>query len=329
MELPANIREIIEEEAEKYPLKQLSAASGAISAAYRENTADGKQLVSGKIEALAYAAVRMPATYAAAMSVLEQCSCRSGGLSDSRSDGLFGEEISTLLDAGAGCGAFSFAAAESFPSLRQVICLERAENMLETGKMLMKRSGFPCGYEWRRANLTETELPRAHLVSAAYTLNEIPREKRPALVKRLWEAAEKQLIIIEPGTPAGFAGLLETRTLLRSLGAEILAPCPKIGECPLPENDWCHFTARVARSKLHKRLKEGDAPYEDEKFCYIAAVRGSASPCAARILRHPRIESGRITLRLCTPGGMAERTATKKDGADFKRARKANSGDAF
>ncbi len=317
MELPANIREIIEEEAEKYPLKQLSAASGAISAAYRENTADGKQLISGKIEALAYAAVRMPATYAAAMSVLEQCSCLSEG------------EICTLLDAGAGCGAFSFAAAETFSSLRRVICLERAENMLETGEMLMKRSGFPCEYEWRRANLTEAKLPRAHLVSAAYTLNEIPREKRPNLVKRLWEAAEKLLVIIEPGTPAGFAGLLEIRALLRSLGAEILAPCPKIGECPLPENDWCHFTARVARSKLHKRLKEGDAPYEDEKFCYIAAVRGSASPCAARILRHPRIESGRVTLRLCTPEGIAERTATKKDDADFKRARKANSGDAF
>ena len=95
----------------------------------------------------------------------------------------------------------------------------------------------------------------------------------------------------------------------------------------LPADDWCHFTARVARSKLHKQLKGGDAPYEDEKFCFLAVAR---EPCEtkARILRHPKIESGLITLKLCTDNGICERKITRKDPL-FKAARKSDSGDSF
>ena len=63
------------------------------------------------------------------------------------------------------------------------------------------------------------------------------------------------------------------------------------------------------------------SPYEDEKFCFLAASREEVSPCAARVLRHPRIDSGRITLKLCTPGGAEERMVTKKKSPQFKAAR--------
>ena len=85
---------------------------------------------------------------------------------------------------------------------------------------------------------------------------------------------------------------------------------------------------RVARSRLHKQLKGGEAPYEDEKFCFLAASREDVSPCAARVLRHPRIDSGRITLRLCTADGAEERVVTKKSPL-FKAARKSDAGGSF
>ena len=69
-------------------------------------------------------------------------------------------------------------------------------------------------------------------------------------------------------------------------------------------------------------------PYEDEKFCFLAASREDVSPCAARVLRHPRIDSGRITLRLCTPDGVEERVVTKKSPL-FKAARKSDAGGSF
>ena len=105
------------------------------------------------------------------------------------------------------------------------------------------------------------------------------------------------------------------------------APCPTNGECTLPEDDWCHFTARVQRSKIHKQLKGGDAPYEDEKFCFIAVSRTEVEG-ASRILRHPKIESGKITLRLCTADGICDKLVTKKSPL-FKAARKSDSGDSF
>ena len=76
-------------------------------------------------------------------------------------------------------------------------------------------------------------------------------------------------------------------------------------------------------------MKEGDAPYEDEKFCYLALSRVPCTPAPARILRHPQKEAGHITLKLCTEAGITERTVTKKEGPLFKAARKAGAGDAF
>ena len=28
--------------------------------------------------------------------------------------------------------------------------------------------------------------------------------------------------------------------------------------CSLPENDWCHTTVRIERTKIHKLLKDGE-----------------------------------------------------------------------
>ena len=91
--------------------------------------------------------------------------------------------------------------------------------------------------------------------------------------------------------------------------------------------DWCHFAVRVQRTKLHKQLKGGDAPYEDEKYAYLALTKEPpASACGARVLRHPMIAPGRITLTLCEGGEKRICAVTKKDPL-WKRARKIDAGD--
>lgn len=313
MELPIELKQILEEYASGFPLKQLAATANEMSQKYR---AENGFSVKTKAETCAYAVVRMPATYCAALFALEQTAKR------------FGTDIETMLDVGAGTGAVCWAAGEVFPDLNSVSCLEREGNMSEIGEMLMKKGNFPCDFSWNSFDLTSgAALPKAQLVTASYVLNELNKNDRKSAVSRLWTAAEKLLIIIEPGTPAGFAVLREVRENLIQLGANIVAPCPSAGECPLLSDDWCHFSARAARSKLHKQLKGGDAPYEDEKFCYIAAARGNVEPCAARVIRHPKIESGKITLPLCTANGITQKIVTKKDGALFKKARKTDWGE--
>lgn len=315
MELPIEFKNVTENLASDIPLKKLISAANTISERYRSESGSGKSLITNDTEAAAYAIVRMPATIGAAGGAMQYAADRFDG------------EINTILDIGSGTGACCWAAAEIFPGLEKITCLEREKPMISFGKKLMNDGDFPIKCDWINHDITQSFNHSADLVTASYVMNELTAAKRERLTAELWKATEKMLIIIEPGTPVGFANIKAIRKQLINSGAKILAPCPHGNNCPLPEDDWCHFTARVSRTKLHKQLKGGDAPYEDEKFCYIAVVREDYPPCSARVLRHPKIESGKITLKLCTTDGIKERIVTKKDGALFKAARKSDCGD--
>jgi len=118
------------------------------------------------------------------------------------------------------------------------------------------------------------------------------------------------------------------RDRLIALGAHILAPCPHAERCPLAAPDWCHFSRRVARSRTHRLAKDADVPWEDEKFIYLAASRTPNDNPSARVLARPRVSSGAVRLKLCSPAGqMEERLVTKRQGDDYKVARRLDWGD--
>lgn len=290
-----------------------------VSERYRTQTGTGRRLLTQAGEAAAYAAARMPATLAAAKAALAW-SLAASGLSPT-----------TLLDCGAGTGAVSFAASELL-ALTHVVCLEREAAMREIGTRLMACGGDALRRaEWREADLTgESPLPRAELVCEGYMLGELAGERRIGAARRMFKAAEQMLLLIEPGTPQGAANLAAVREALVREGAYVAAPCPAGGAaCSMAGEDWCHFAVRVQRTRLHKALKGGQAPYEDEKFAYLALTkRPPEAPCVARVLRHPQIAPGRIALTLCEGGEKAQRVITKKDPL-WKRARKMDAGDAL
>lgn len=94
--------------------------------------------------------------------------------------------------------------------------------------------------------------------------------------------------------------------------------------------DWCHFSQRVERTSLHRRLKEGALGYEDEKFSYVVASRQSVIAAGPRIIRHPGKHSGHVQLVLCTPEARMEtRTITRSSKRAYKLARKAEWGDTL
>lgn len=160
-------------------------------------------------------------------------------------------------------------------------------------------------------------------------MNEMAKKDRQFVLDNLWAATNEMLLIVEPGTPAGFSVLKDTRDYLLSKGAHIVAPCPHENECRLAEDDWCHFTCRVQRSKTHKMLKDADVPYEDEKYSYMAFVKNECNRATARILRHPYIEKGQIGLEICSRKDNRSVQVKKKDGKLFKVARKAKHGDSI
>jgi len=317
MELPIALRQAIESLASQYDTRALSDHVRALTRRYTEESGAGRRLLTADAEAAAYSAVRMPATFAAVSAALRWA------------DECCDVHPRTLLDVGAGTGAGSWAVNEIY-ALEKITCLERESAMRKAGQHLMQSGDDVLrAAEWQDFDLThEKPLPSADMVIESYVLNEMTEEMRLHVAEKLWNAAGTMLLLVEPGTPVASAQLQRIREYLSQNGAHIAAPCPTEGHCPMTGGDWCHFQQRVARSRLHKQLKGGDVPYEDEKFSYLALIREPVRPVAARILRTPYTEKARITLTLCDGEQIASHVVTKKS-AGFKAARKADCGDSW
>jgi len=318
MELPNDLQRTLEAWTQGLCRRPILDAAREISLRYRDrDRAKGSSLIRSREEALAYAVSRMPATYGAVYTALSQALTAAGN-----------PALATLLDAGAGTGAASWAAS-ALTDVRGIVCLEYEAQMRLLGEALMRNAPAPMDTaRWLSCDIARDALPaRADLVIASYVFNELPAERRQAAAEKLWAAADRMLLLVESGTPQGFELLRRVRESLPEKGAFLLAPCPHEGPCPMAGNDWCHFSCRVPRSQLHRLAKGGDAPYEDEKFAYLALSRAPAVPQGGRVLRHPKIEKGHIRLELCTASGLRQATYSKKDGEPYHKARKLQWGD--
>ncbi|HEY9056664.1 MAG TPA: small ribosomal subunit Rsm22 family protein [Aurantimonas sp.] len=320
MQLPAALRQALDARLDRHALDDLRSAGERLSGRYRAEIRDGRRHLDGEPAVLAYLAARMPATFAAIRASLEQIVLR-------RPD--FAPE--TLLDIGAGPGTALWAANDAFDSLREATLVEASAPALGVGQGLAQE-GMAVATRWVRGDATAdlAERAPADLVTLAYVLDELPPEARGALVLRLWQLTQDVLVIVEPGTPAGWQRILAAREQLLAEGAQLLAPCPHADDCPVAAPDWCHFAQRVARSRTHRLAKRGTVPYEDEKFAYLAVARRPAVPLTARVLASPRSGSGKVQLKICTSDGqMREQMVTKREGEMFRTARRLDWGDAM
>lgn len=316
MDIPEELKENINKLLKENQIHKILEDAQIVSNRYRNNDGRGKKLLTKESEAVSYAISRMPATYAAVSSVLEQTLDN------------YNEELTSVIDVGAGTGAVVWAVNDVTTS-NAIKCFEREESMINIGKKLMENTDLN-DVRWEKFDILQDEIQeKADLVITSYMINELPKGDREKAVEKLWNATNKLLIIIEPGTPAGFANILEIRRNLLKAGGHIVAPCCCLHECPIPKDDWCAFYVRVARSSVHRHAKNGALGYEDEKFSYIAFSKTPVKQSDAVILRHPQISTGHVKVKLCTQNGIEERTYSKKDKEIYKRIRKLDAGDTI
>ncbi|WP_269931983.1 small ribosomal subunit Rsm22 family protein [Aminobacter sp. HY435] len=316
MELPAALRAAVDRALEGVPLGELQRAADTLSSRYRAEVRDGRLHLSDEMFANAYLATRLPATFAAVRASFESVAELMPGFAPQ-----------SLLDVGAGPGTALWAAADCWQTLGSATMLEASPSIRKVGSELAVHSGVDV--EWRAADAAKSfEVQKADLVTLAYVLDELSPAEGLSLVERLWAAASGLLVIVEPGTPAGWRRILGARARLIEVGAHLAAPCPHSQACPVAEPDWCHFSRRVARSRLHRLTKRAEVPWEDEKYIYLAVSRTPATNFAARVLAPARGGSGKIQLKLCQgDGSVEEKLLTKRDGGLFKAARRADWGD--
>lgn len=320
MELPGPLRQGVERILEKVPLPVLKQAARTLSDRYRAELRDGRLHMAEEMAVKAYLATRLPATYAAVRASL-----------DAVSEARPAYTPKTLLDVGAGPGTVLWAAADLWPDLEEAVLIEASAAVRRVGEALATEA-ITARIAWLAGDVTIDlgALKPADLVTCAYVLDEIAPASLPKLVDRLWQLTADTLLVIEPGTPAGWQRILAARRQLVEAGAHVLAPCPHEMPCPLAAPDWCHFSRRVARSRLHRLAKDADVPWEDEKFIYVAASRHPAPSRAARVIAPPKSGSGKVLLKLCEKDGSAsEKLFTKRDGDAFRLARRLDWGDTL
>lgn len=322
--LPEALRAAIDRRLEGQGRAGLAQRAQALSEGYRGGRASSA-LVRGEADALAYALTRTPATYAAARRALEEVLALRPDLA-----------VSSLLDAGAGPGGGGWAAIDALPGLSAVIRLDHSPAFLDLAEDLAAAGPAPLASAARlRADLADPALspPQADLVLAAYALTEIPAAALPGVVERLWSATRGLFLVVEPGSPEAWRRGLEIRTRLIAAGARLVGPCPHEAACPIAAPDWCHFAQRLPRGREHRLAKGGAAPFEDEKFFWLAFERAgpvSAGRAPARIIAPPRPGKPGVRLRLCQPDGRIENAdIPRRDKAAFARARRLGWGETF
>jgi ribosomal protein RSM22 (predicted rRNA methylase) len=299
----------------------LPAAAAALSAAYRSGAepADLRGHIHDGPSAEAYAAARMPATFAAIARAMTATAERAPTF-----------EPTTMLDVGAGTGAAAWASTAIWPGLTSLTLLDREPAAIALGRRLAASGPTAvAGATWLVSD-AKAELSRsADLVAAGYVLGEIDDAARPDVVARLWRAATGLLVLVEPGSKAGFERIRTARAALIAAGGHVVAPCPGDEPCPIVGAAWCHFLARLDRSPLQRGAKQAARSWEDEPFSYVAISRAPADPAPRVVLGRPRQRPGMIELRICADGRIEPRVLSRRDGPAWRIARDLAWGDAL
>ena len=301
------------------PAGDRARASADLSARYRDPGQSGP-VARTDGDVAAYATARLPATYAAMRVVLAELAARAPSF-----------EPASLLDLGAGPGTALWAASAVWPGLERATAVEAEAAMSGLGRRLAA-AGPPVVVNagWVAGTLPEGVPGEAFdLVTLGYVLAELDEQAQAETLERAWRRASA-LVVVEPGTPAGYRRVLAARERLLDSGAALAAPCPHDRDCPWAATDeWCHFAVRLPRTSAHRHAKSAELAHEDEKLAYVAVVRGPAEPTRARVLRHPQLRTGHVLLQLCREDGIHDDTISKRDRDRYRRARKVSWGESF
>ncbi|QQO13424.1 SAM-dependent methyltransferase [Bradyrhizobium diazoefficiens] len=315
--LPAELKAALDARLQGFSRTDAAQRSQRISTTYRAGGGSGT--IKSEADALAYALARMPATYAAVAASLNALTEIAPNLAPE-----------TLLDVGAGPGTASWAAAEAFPSLQDFTLLDANSTLSRLALDLARDSTrlSDCRYLPGDAGVNLAEVLQADLVIANYIIGELGEADQRKLTEAMWAKARHALVVIEPGTPAGYARILALRQQLIAQGAFVGAPCPHERPCPLTAPDWCHFSQRLPRSQAHRQIKGAEVPFEDERFIYVALTRAPPATRASRVLAPPDVGKAEIAAKLCTEAGVEFAKVPRRDKAAYASARRWRWGDA-
>ena len=192
-----------------------------------------------------------------------------------------------ILDFGTGCGSASAAAWDIYgDSIEWFHLIDASKTMRETSEMLLKelvkkskddtdeqKVTVPSTRITLSAQMTTDSEGTFDLSLASFTLSELPDSSSIlAAAALLYEKLRPGglLVILEPGTPDGFANIRMVRNMLIDCcpddaedACQILAPCTHNGPCPMERNYGNRRERRAAKRERNVAIEDSDEPDDD------------------------------------------------------------------
>jgi ribosomal protein RSM22 (predicted rRNA methylase) len=320
--LPDDLREAIARELAAVPAARWIREAQLLSERYRAPREGHREpIASGDVQALGYAALILPATYAQLRGALAATAARIPGWAPA-----------TMLDLGSGPGTALWAATAQWPSLRSLVAWEREPALIALGRNLARGSQAAAirSARWEKVDLRRAAADGQYdLVVLGHVLNELDLDVRRQILAEAWKLTTGLLLIVEPGTAAAFAVVRTARDALLDVGAHTIAPCAHDQPCPL-QDDWCHFPQRLKRPEFQRRARAAPSEWEDSKFAYAAMARfPPAAPIWGRVIREPISNKAYAEAAISTRDGVARYRGLKRHRETFRRVKNLAWGEAL
>ncbi|KAF8567660.1 hypothetical protein P879_06163 [Paragonimus westermani] len=238
-----------------------------------------------------------------------------------------------LFDFGSGLGTITWATNTVWPvgCIKEHYMVEPSADMTTLSEFMFRKSlvtktpetVFPGIYHRR---FMPANKQTYDLVVSAYTLIELPGgRERLRSVSSLWNRTAGFLVLVEQGTKAGFAAILEARDWLITHGGEdlfIFAPCPHKQNCG-KKDSLCNIAVQYYHFGL---TREKSVPLT-EQISYLIVSRGDwrkyqtpvvevDPPHLPRLVSYGISNSRPILHDVCLPNGSVERTVFPKTSTD-------------
>lgn len=290
-----------------------------LSSRYRN--APSKKGFTNSTDYTSYLTTRMPATYQAVGTVLQE-------LTKLENLGHF----QSVLDIGSGPGTALFAFQDYLPTVSEITFLEEDIKMINIAKDIQSNHPSPAKISnFEQSIFEKFSSPQSYdLVMMSYSLNEWPPDKQESIFLKAWSLCQKTMIILMPGTPSHFKSLSKIRELAIKNKGFIIAPCTHNLSCPLANtSNWCHFSTHVNRSTKHRQAKGSTLGYEEEKFSYLIVERTSSqsNEHIGRVVFPPLRKKGHTIIDTCISGEIQRKTYSKKSSQAYSQIKKVKWGD--
>lgn len=318
IELPALLQHAIRQQLHQYPSHQWSEAARQLSERYRSQR-DGSQLVTSALDALAYSAMMLPATYAQVYRSLSLCLPHVGTSS-----------WQSVLDIGSGPGTALWALHTLLPQITHRTAVERDPHFIGLAQHLCQPLAGDTLFI--QQDITHTHTWNTHdVVIIGHVLNELSAAQRTRVITAAWHAARHLLVIIEPGTSAFFAIIQHARQQLIELGAHVVAPCTHHATCPMGTPDWCHVGQKIARPDFQRQARAVQVGWEEAKVSFVAVTPHPRQHATSslRIIHDPIVHKGSIELPTCGRHGLVSMSIAKRDKSAYAKARRLGWGDMW